>query len=109
MTGLESQRPCRPTASASNSILPPASSRAWMRSLPIEPQLDAVVYRPLPGHPVADAYLCEQVHRALLEHPCPDLRLQPLAAAGLYYHRLDALQMQEMREYQARRPAPNDP
>src|SRR5829696_5263951 len=77
-------------------------------SLPVESQLDALMYRPLPVHTLANTRLPQQVDRALLEHARPDLRLQPLAAAKLYYHRLDAPQVQKVREYQPRRSTSDD-
>ena len=64
--------------------------------------------RPSRVQPLAHARLGEEVDDALLEHPCADAGLDVLAAAVLENHRLDALEMQKLRERQARRPRADD-
>ncbi len=74
-----------------------------------EAQLDPVMDEALASHPVADARLDQQVHRALLEHACADPLLDVVAALDFDHDRLDAAQVQEVREQQARGPGPDDP
>src|SRR5215217_5936751 len=90
---------------------PPAGQAAQVDPAPAtaELQVYAVVDGPLLLHPVPDARPDQQIDRALLEHPRPDLRLQRFAAAALQHDRVDPFQMQEVREQQPRRPAPDDP
>src|SRR5262249_34961251 len=71
-------------------------------------QPDAVVDAALALHPPADAAFDEQVRRALLQHASADGGLDLLAAAAFEHHGLDAVQVQQMREQQARRPGPDD-
>src|SRR5215218_9920549 len=73
-----------------------------------ELQVYAVVDGPLVVHPLSDARLLEQFGRSVLEHPGPDRRLYHFAAPELEHHRLDAFQMQEVREQRPCRPAPDD-
>ena len=71
----------------------------WLRAA--EAQVDAFVAEALALHALADAALREQVDRALLEHAGADRRLDLLAAARLEHHRVDALEVQQVREQQA--------
>jgi hypothetical protein len=67
-----------------------------------------VVDGPLAVHPLSDARLFEQLCRSVLEHASPDRRLYHFAAAELEHYRLDALQVQQVREHQPSRPASDD-
>ncbi len=52
--------------------------------------------------------LLQQIDRPLLEHPRPDPMLAVLATARLEDHRVDALQLQELRQHQAGRACADD-
>ena len=75
----------------------------------VEAQFDPVVDGPLPLHPLTDADLLQQLGGAVLEHTCPDRRLQVFAAATLEHDGVDPLQVQQVREQEPCRPAPDDP
>ena len=75
---------------------------------PAEAQLDAVVYQSLAPHAIAHAALVEEVNRALLQHPGAHAVLAVLAAAELQHDRLDAGEMQQMREQQPGRSRADD-
>ena len=51
----------------------------------------------------------QQLDRALLQHPGPDPLLDVLAATQLQHHRVDAVQVEEVRQQQPGRPRPDDP
>ena len=76
--------------------------------LAVEAQLDAVVDEALGVHPLADADLVHQVHRALLEHAGAHALLDVLAVARLEDHGLDAPQLQQPAEHQAGGAASDD-
>ena len=71
--------------------------------LAVEAQFDAVVDEPLGVHPLAQADLVHQVHRALLEHAGAHALLDVLAVLGLEDHGLDPAQLEQPAEHQAGR------
>ena len=73
-----------------------------------EAQLDAVVDEALALEALAGPDLAHQVDRALLEHAGPDRGLDRRARAALDDHRLDAAQVQHLRQQQPRRPGADD-
>src|SRR5690606_37084918 len=73
-----------------------------------EAQLDAVVHQPDLVHARPDLCGVEQIDRALLEHARADPPLDVRPAAPLQDHRLDAVQVQKLREQEPRRPRPHD-
>ena len=77
-------------------------------ALAVELELDPVVHQPLAAHAIAHTGLLEQVDRSLLEDSRPDPVLAVLAAARLEDHRVDALQLQELRQHQAGRACADD-
>lgn len=74
-----------------------------------ELQVYAIVDGPLTIHPLSDARLPEQFRRPMLEHASPNRRLYCVATAKLEHDRLDALEVQQVREHQPSRPASDDP
>jgi hypothetical protein len=78
-------------------------------TLAVELELDAVVDDSLALHPLAHPRLGEQVGGSLLEDAGADPRLYILAGAALDHHRVDALEVQEVRERQARGAGADDP
>src|SRR5919112_2973407 len=76
---------------------------------PAEAQLDPLVDGPLAVHPLSDARLPQESRRLVLEHTGTDRRLHLLAAAQLEHDRLDALQVQQVREQRPRRSTSDDP
>ena len=76
---------------------------------PVEAQLEAVVDEALAVQALGQAGLVEQVDRPLLEHSGAHARLDVVAAAGLEYHRLDALAVEQVRQQQPGRTGPHDP
>jgi hypothetical protein len=77
-------------------------------ALAAEAQLDAMVHEPLPLEALAHAHLDQEVDGALLEHAGADAALHVVAVASLKDDRLDALEMQELPEHQARRARSHD-
>jgi hypothetical protein len=77
-------------------------------ALAAETELNAVMDQTDLTHPLADLGLVQQVDRSLLEHAGADPALHVLPAAALQDDRLDALQMQQLREQEARRSGPHD-
>ena len=73
-----------------------------------ELQRDAVVHDALAAHPLADAGGVQQVDGALLQHAGADAGLDVLAAASLEHHRLDAGQVQQLREHEPGRAGADD-
>ena len=73
-----------------------------------ESQLDAVVHQALAPHSIAQAGFIQQVDGALLQHAGPDTLLDVLPAPGLDHHRLDALQVQQVRQHQTGRAGAHD-
>jgi hypothetical protein len=69
---------------------------------PVEAQDRPVVTETLLHHALAGADLVHQVDRALFQHAGADGGLNILAAANLQYDRRDALQVQHLRQQQAR-------
>jgi hypothetical protein len=64
-------------------------------------QLDPLVDGALAVHALADPGLAQRVHRALLEHARAHALHHVVAVARLEHDRLDALQVQQVREQQA--------
>src|SRR5947199_6098163 len=73
-----------------------------------EAQLDAVMKRALPQHPLAHAGFDQQIDRVLLEHAGAQRRFDVGAAARFEHDRFDAGKMQEMREQQSGGPRADD-
>ena len=76
---------------------------------PVEAQLESMVDEALPLHPLSGSDLHHQVDGRLLEHPGPDGGLDGLAAAALDNDRVDAPQMEHVREQEPGRPGSDDP
>ena len=90
-------------------MLPPVSSVSGIRCrAPFETQLDAVMDDALAVSRSADADLRQQIDGSLLEHAGPDALLDVLAAARLEDDGVDALQVQQVREHETRRPGADD-
>ena len=75
---------------------------------PAEAEPDAIVPQSLALQTLADAGFDHQVHRALLQHARAHPIFDVLAAAALQNDRLDASQVQQMREHQAGRSRPDN-
>ena len=75
---------------------------------PFETQLDAVMDDALAVETLRHADLRQQVDGSLLEHARPDALLDVLAAARLEDDGVDALQVQQVRKRQTRRPGADD-
>jgi hypothetical protein len=73
-----------------------------------EAQLDAVLDEALAAQPLVKPQLGEQVDGALLEHAGADALLDVLAVPILKHDRLDPAPVQEVRQQQPRRAAPDD-
>ncbi len=73
-----------------------------------ELQLDAFVHEALARHPLSHPRLGEEIDDTLFEHPRADPGFDVLAASVLQDHRLDALEMQQVRQRQAGGPGPDD-
>ena len=73
-----------------------------------EAQLQPLVDQAFALHARADAGLDEQVGGALLEHARADPLLDVLSAVALEHHRGDALEMQQVRQQEPRRPGADD-
>ena len=72
-------------------------------------ELDAGVDEALAAHPLADAGPVEELGHVVLEHACPDPRLDVLAAAVLEDHRVDPARWRRCAEREARRARADDP
>jgi hypothetical protein len=68
-------------------------------ALPMEAKLDAVVEQPFPFKAVSHTGLPEHVHRALLEYTRANAFLAILPRSQLDDHRVDAMQVQKVREH----------
>ena len=77
-------------------------------ALAVELQLDARVDEALAAQALPDACVGEEVDDALLEHAGADARLDVLAAAVLEDHRLDPVEVEQLREHQAGRAGADD-
>jgi hypothetical protein len=77
-------------------------------TLSVEAKLDSAMHEPLSLNAVADTRFDQQLHRALLEDPRPDTVLYVFAILGLKNDGLDALQGEQMCEYETRGPGPHD-
>ena len=75
---------------------------------PLEAQLDPVMNDALAVQALGHAHLGQQVDGSLLEHARPDALLDVLAAARLEDDGVDALQVQQVRKRQTRRPGADD-
>ncbi len=75
---------------------------------PAEAQFDAIMNQAFALQPVPDAHLNQQVHRTPFEHARPDALFTVLAAAVLQDHRINALQVQQVREHQPCRARSHD-
>src|SRR5262249_54442728 len=73
-----------------------------------ELQVDAAVDDSLPLHALADARVAEEAGGSLLEHPRADPRLDVLATAVLEHDRVDAFQVEQVREHQPGRAGADD-
>ena len=73
-----------------------------------EAQFDAVMDQAESLHPLADASFVEQVDGSLFEQAGANPLFDILAAASLEHDGLDAIEVQQVREHQPRRPRPND-
>ena len=76
--------------------------------LAVELELNPVVDGTLALHSLTDACLDEQVGDTLFEHARADACLDVVAAAVLEHDRVDPLQVEEVREHEARRAGPDD-
>ena len=76
--------------------------------LAVELQLDAVVHEALAAHALAHARGVQQIDGALLEHARADPLLDVLATARLEHDRLDALELEQLRQHQPRRAGADD-
>ena len=63
-----------------------------------EPQLDAAMQRSFTQHAIADTAFAQQIDGTLFEHAGPERRLDVRTAARLEHDRIDAFQMQQMRQ-----------
>jgi hypothetical protein len=77
--------------------------------LAVEAQRQPVVRQALAVHPLPQPDLAQQLGGGVLEHPGPYPLLDVVAAARLQHHRLDAGQVQQVRQQQAGRAGPDDP
>ena len=77
-------------------------------ALAVEPQLNAVVPVAVAQHPVRDAAVHEQVHRAVLQDAGPDGVGDFLVAADLDHRGLDSGRGQQVGEHEACRSAAHD-
>jgi hypothetical protein len=68
----------------------------------VEAQFDSVMHQAFAPHPVADARFVEQIHRTLFQNPRADSRFHVLARLSLDYDGVDAFQVEQMRQNQAR-------
>ena len=75
---------------------------------PAEAQLDAVMDEAFALEPLAHARLDQEVDGSLLEEARADALLHVLAAVEFEHGRADALQVQQVRQQQPRRPGPDD-
>ena len=75
---------------------------------PAEAEIDAVVEHAFALHARARADLHQEVARPLLDQSGADATLDIVTAAVLQHDRLDARQMQEMRQHQPGRPCPDN-
>jgi hypothetical protein len=85
---------------------PPATSQVTevqMVPLPRELQVDAAVLKAFGVHPLAEAHLAEQFHRAGFEQPCPLPRLAVGSTAVLHHHRVNTAQREQVGQQQASR------
>jgi hypothetical protein len=89
-----------------------ASAREFVHVDPmpasVEAQFDSVMHQAFAPHTVADARFVEQIHRTLLQNPRADSRFHVLARLSLDYDGVDALEVEQMGEDQARRSGPDD-
>jgi hypothetical protein len=74
----------------------------------VEAQFDSVMHQAFAPHPLAGARFVEQIHRALFQNPGADSRFHVLARLSLDYKGVDALQVEQVRENQARRSGSDD-
>lgn len=74
-----------------------------------EAQLDPMVREAFLLQTFTEARLDQQVDRALLQHARPNRSLDLSAAANLEHDRLDALEMEQVREQQPCRSRTDDP
>jgi hypothetical protein len=78
--------------------------------VPASPKADgeAVVPQPLLLQPRPDPHRVQEVHRALLEHPRPHTIDHVVAAAILHDDGIDAVQVKQLAQQQARRTGTDD-
>src|ERR1700731_2615790 len=70
---------------------------------PPKPKLDPPVEKPLSLQSLTETCLDQQVDGSLLQNAGPDALFDALAAGGFQDHRLDALEVQQMRQHQPSR------
>ena len=74
----------------------------------VETQFGAGVRHALLVHPGADAGIAQRLRSAVFQYPRTYPVLDVFAVAALEHRRLDALQMQQLRQQQSRRPGTDD-
>ena len=77
-------------------------------TLAVELQLDAVVHEALAAHALTHARGVQQIDGALLQHACAYALLDSLPTARLEHERLDALELEQLRQHESRRPGADD-
>ena len=72
-------------------------------------ELDAGVHQPFAPHPLSHAGALEELGHVVLQHTCPNPGLDVLAAPALQDHRVDPVQVEQLRQREPRRPGADDP
>src|ERR1700719_2947388 len=82
--------------------LPPVSDGKSMPLVAaVKAEDDPFVTKAFFHHPLADADLVHQIDRALFEHACPNDGFDIVTAVFFENHRLDALQVEDVRQQKA--------
>jgi hypothetical protein len=68
---------------------------------PIKAEDDSFVTKPFLHHPLADTYLVHKIDRTLFKHARPDDGFDVVTTVSFENHRLDALQVQDVRQQEA--------
>src|SRR5215469_10993924 len=74
----------------------------------LKTQRNSVVDEALTEHPLSDTHVGQQVDGVLLENARPYPLLYVFASSRFQHDRLNALQVQQVRQHQPRRPGPNN-
>jgi hypothetical protein len=74
----------------------------------VESQFDSVMDETFALQAFPDTCFDQHIHRALLEHACPDALFDVFPAASFDNDRFDSLQVEEMRKQQSRGPGSDD-